>query len=121
MASVKPTITRLGDNAVRLDFALTAADSDGFPIGKHWIDYADRTVQITGSLNGGSVAIQGSNDGNNWFTLDDPQGVDLTFSALGGKAIAEIPAFVRPLLSGGAAPVVTASFTMRRARSGMQR
>lgn len=121
MATVNPTITRQGDNGVRMVFTLTNTDADGAPIGKQWIDFADRSVQVTGTLGGATVAIQGSHDGTTWFTLDDPQGVDLSFAALGGKAVAEIPTFTRPLLSGGAGSNVAVAFMLRRARSGMQR
>lgn len=42
--------------------------------------YTDRSVQVTGTFGGATVAVQGSNDGTNWSTLTDPQGNDLTFS-----------------------------------------
>jgi len=38
-------------------------------------DFGDRTVQIGGTFGaGGSVTLQGSNDGTNWVAVTDPKG-----------------------------------------------
>jgi len=119
MATVNPTIARLGDNTVRFRFVLTNVDFDGAPIGKNHADFADRNVQVYGTLGGASITVQGGNDGTNWYTLDDPQGVDLVLSAAGGKSISEVPALTRPFLSGGAGSSVTVDIVCRRSRSGV--
>lgn len=65
-------------------------------------DYADRSVQVSGTFGGASVDIEGSNDGSNWSTLNDPQGNALTFS--GGsriEAILELSRYIRPKVTGG--------------------
>lgn len=119
MATVKPTIQRVGDNAARITWVLTNADSDGAPVGNSFNDFFDRSVQVSGAFGGAAVAIQGSNDGGStWFAIDDPQGGDLAFWAAGGKAISEVPLLMRPLLTGGASSAVTVSLFARRARSG---
>lgn len=66
-------------------------------------DYQDRSVQITGTFgSGGSVSIQGSNDGGTtWATLTDPLGNALTFTAAGMKQITEIPYQIRPNVTAG--------------------
>lgn len=65
-------------------------------------EYADRTVQVIGALGtGGSVTIQGSNDGATWFTLTDQTGAALTFTALGAKVAAEAPQWMRPNVTAG--------------------
>jgi hypothetical protein len=43
-------------------------------------DYADRSVQVEGTFGSATITIEGSNDGTNWETLRDPQGVALTFT-----------------------------------------
>ena len=118
MATVTPTITRINDETARITWVLTNTDADGAPVGKHWADHADRNVQVLGTFGGATVAMQGSNDGGTtYFTLDDPQGTDLSFSAAGGKAVSEVPQLTRPLLTGGAASSVTVAMVLRRSRS----
>lgn len=72
---------------------------DGAPI--RMGRFPDKTVQFTSGA--GTVTIQGSNDGTNWSTLNDVNGVDLAALASGAiAAIAESPLFIRPLVAGPA-------------------
>jgi hypothetical protein len=66
-------------------------------------NYQDRTVQVVGTFGaGGSVTIQGSNDGGTtWAALSDPLGNALTFTAAGMKAITELPYEIRPSVTAG--------------------
>ena len=66
--------------------------------------YNDRTVSVTGTF-GGTVSIQGSNDGTNWFTLTDNSGLALEFTAAGMKLIAEAPLYIRPSAGSGVSDV----------------
>lgn len=69
---------------------------------------SDRTVSISGTFGGGTVAIQGSNDGTTWFTLNDFLGVDLTGLAANTMAlVAENPRYMRPIVTGGAGTALT--------------
>lgn len=64
--------------------------------------YGDRTVQVTGTFgSGGTVVIQGSNDGQNWKTLVDPQGNALSFTSTGLELILECPRYTRPNVTAG--------------------
>lgn len=45
--------------------------------------YTDKSVQVTGTVGGASLAFEGSNDGVNYHTLTDPQGNALLFTAVG--------------------------------------
>jgi hypothetical protein len=65
--------------------------------------WQDRTVHLFGTWDSATVVIQGSNDGNDWQTLRDPAGNNLSFTANGLKAILELPRYIRPSKSGGAA------------------
>lgn len=61
--------------------------------------FADRTVQITGELDGATVALQGSMDGDNWFPIttngEDPiEGTGLFWAW-------ENPKYMRPTVTGG--------------------
>lgn len=64
--------------------------------------WPDRSVQVFGTFGtGGSVRIQGSNDGTNWAVLTDPQGNDLNITAAKIEAITELTRYVRPLVTAG--------------------
>lgn len=63
---------------------------------------ADRSVQVTGTFGvGGTVVLQGSNDGTNYRTLTDPQGNALSFTAAAIEAVQEITRYTRPSVTGG--------------------
>jgi len=57
------------------------------------------------------------NDGANWDTLNNAQGTPATFTAQGTKQIVEVPQYIRPLLSGGAASSLTVTMIARRGNS----
>jgi hypothetical protein len=65
--------------------------------------FADRSVQITGTFGaGGSVSIEGSNDGGTtWTVLKDPLGAALTFTATGLRNVGDIAHRVRPRVTAG--------------------
>lgn len=63
---------------------------------------ADRSVQIDGTFGaGGSVSIQGSNDGATFYTLNDAQGAALTFTSAGLKQIVEVTRYIKPVVTAG--------------------
>jgi hypothetical protein len=64
--------------------------------------YADRSVQVSGTFGaGGTVVVQGSNNGTNYHTLTDPQGNALSFTAAGLEQITEVVKFIRPSVTAG--------------------
>lgn len=71
--------------------------------------WADRTVQAVGTFT--SITMQGSNDGANWFILNDPQGVDIVLTAPGGATISENPIYIRPVSVGAAGCTVIVTGT----------
>jgi hypothetical protein len=68
------------------------------------LDLVDRCVQVVGDFDGGTVAIEGSNDGATYFTLtsSDSFGCALAFNAPGLKGVADNPAWLRPRRDGAA-------------------
>ncbi len=79
--------------------------------------FADRSVQITGTLGaGGTVLIEGSNDGGTtWHTLNDPQGVALSINALKVKQVGEVTELLRARVSAGDGTTnLSAYFLLRR-------
>ena len=62
----------------------------------------DRVVQVTGTFGaGGTIILEGSVDGTNWFQLRDPSSTLISFTAAGGKAVLEAVPFVRPRVTAG--------------------
>ncbi len=79
---------------------LTTTNADGQALRVD--DKRDRSVSVSGTFGvGGTLVIQGSNDGVNWYTLSDLQGSALSFTAAGLKGVAESPVWIRPFISGG--------------------
>lgn len=65
--------------------------------------YADRSVQVSGTFGGATVAIQGTNeDSTNFYTLSDSGGLDLSLTAPGRpRFITEATLHTKPLITGG--------------------
>lgn len=62
---------------------------------------SDRSIQVSGTLGTATINVQGSNDGTNWATLNDPAGGALGTMGLGIKEILENTQFIRPVVVGG--------------------
>jgi len=63
--------------------------------------FADKTVTITGTFAAATIALQGSNDATNWFSLTDPQGNAISKTAAAIEAVTENPLWIRPAVTGG--------------------
>jgi hypothetical protein len=62
----------------------------------------DRSVQVGGTFGaGGTIVIEGSNDGTNYRTLTDPQGNALSFTSANLEAVQELTRFIRGRVSAG--------------------
>jgi hypothetical protein len=73
---------------------------DGVPFS--YPDWADRCIQVFGTFGvGGSISIQGSNDGVNYSTLTDQNGVLMTFTANAIKQMSEAPLYIKPIVTAG--------------------
>lgn len=67
-----------------------------------WSNFADRSIQFSGTFGtGGSVTLQGSNDGTNWQPLTDPQGNAITKTAAAIEQVLESTRFIRPVVTAG--------------------
>jgi len=88
---------------------LTQTSSDtGSPVELY--DHADASVQVGGTLGaGGTVVLEGSNDGVTYFTLNDTAAAPISKTAAGLSQIAEVCRFIRPRVSAGDG---TTSFTV---------
>lgn len=77
------------------------------------IGFQNRTIQVSGILAGATVALLGSNDAENWHTLRDPQGNKLLFTTPDLKSIQELPAYIKPVSTGGVDSEVTVSLFLQ--------
>ena len=76
---------------------ISAAITTGDALEK--VQLTDRTVQMTGTWDGATIVMQGSLDGVTYFTLTDPQGNALSFTADGLESVMEATRFIRPFRS----------------------
>lgn len=118
MATVNPTITFVGNDAVEFKWDLTSTNRDGAPITENHSDYADRSMLATGTWGGATLSIEGSQDGSTFVELSDAASVNaLTATANASAPIAEVPRYTRPYLSvAGAGADLTVSILCRRSR-----
>jgi hypothetical protein len=68
--------------------------------------YRPCAIQVTGTFDGGSVAVQGSNDYKvpvAWFPLHDPLGDVLEITEESLRSIRESPVWIRVCAAGGQA------------------
>lgn len=120
MATINPTYSFVGsgEHTVVATWATFATADTLTPVGSRWADYSDRSVQLEGTF-GGTVTMQGSNDGTNYQSLTDPQGNAIAKSAGAIEAISEATLFVRPSCGVGVT-ATTVTLVMRRGRGGLE-
>jgi hypothetical protein len=118
MATFVPTFSKIrgpagGVDAMVVTWTPLAASGD---IGQalQRTDLVDRSVQITGTFSGATLAFEGSNDGVNYFTLSNPSGTALTFTSAGLMQVTEATAWVRPHITAGTGASLSATLTARR-------
>lgn len=103
MAVRNPTTTRRGPNGEVLvaTWAALANTDTGAPLA-NLEHYGEKSFQLTGTLGAaGACTIEGSNDGTNWATLKDKQGVAMVLVALGFSSTQDRPLYVRPNITAG--------------------
>lgn len=121
MATIMPMFTKIrgpagGIDAVVATWAgLTSSGDVGAALQR--LDLVDRSVQMYGTWGGGTVVWEGSNDGVNYSTLNNPFGAAISLSANGLMQVTEATAWVRPHCTADTAGV-TVTVTMRRTMRG---
>ncbi len=106
MATVNSTVVNLqtyGDRGVHV-YTWTPITFSGTDVGSalEMPGSADRTVQVVGTFGaGGSVRIEGSNDGTNYAVLTDPQGNALDITTAKIESIMELTRYIRPRITAG--------------------
>lgn len=119
MATVASTLLdALVDQKLYTWTPLTTTNADGS--GAQYTGSGDRTVQVTGTFGvGGTVIVEGSLDGTNWFGLKDPGGTAISLTAAGLRAVLENCSFIRPRVTAGDGTTsITAILLIRRNANG---
>jgi hypothetical protein len=98
MSTINPTITDMVLGKLYTWANVTAADTaSAIECG----GYVDKSVQFTGTFNGATAVMKGSNDGITFETLTDPQGNDISKTAVDLEQITEATRHIQPTFSGG--------------------
>jgi hypothetical protein len=77
-------------------------------------NFADRSIQVAGTFGSATVTVQGSNDGTNWATLNDPQGNALAVTSAKIEQILELTRYLRVTTSGGTGTDLDVTLLCRR-------
>lgn len=121
MATISGQYDQVNHDSVRITWAhVTEADdcaAFGAANGANLAEYDDRSVQVSGAFGGGSIALHGSNDGENFAILSDPTGVALSISAEKIRGVLEYVHAVKPVRTGGSSMDVTITLLAKRKRS----
>lgn len=72
----------------------------------------DGSLQVEGTFAGATVILEGTNDGTNWFPLDDKQGTPISLTAAGLEAMGPRPWKVRASTSGGGGSAINATLLL---------
>lgn len=98
MADITPTIKSVGDGWL-VEWDQINADDEGATTkgvrnAEHLAAYPDKTIQLSGTFNGGTYALEGSMDGSQWdsaYSLggDVAAGSAISFTAVGSAVIAQ--------------------------------
>lgn len=111
--AITTTTENLGDGSVTV-VKFAGATTNDTTAAIEWATFGDRSVQVAGTFGGGTVTIEGSNDGSNWATLADAQGNALTITTAKIEQILEATRYMRAAVTGGTGVSLTITVFMRR-------
>lgn len=76
------------------------SDDSGAPL--QMPAFSDRSIQFTGTFGaGGTVSLEGSNDGTNYEILQDIEGAAITLTSAGIRSVLELTRYIRPHVTAG--------------------
>lgn len=110
MANIVPTAVE-GSTSYRWTDYSTA--DEAIPVRMQNMEGLAGAVQVTGTFGGATIALQVSNNGTNFVTLNDAVGAPITFTAAGMREFSTAALFIKPTSSGGTADNVTVTITLR--------
>lgn len=100
MAVKAATVTILTGGVVLVSWGPMANGDTGAPVS--YPAHADKSIQVEGTFGtGGSVAVQGSNDGSNYRALNDLGGTAIAMTAAAIKGVGENTQYIQPAVTAG--------------------
>lgn len=99
MAVVAPVVERFGGSSMRITWPNLKAGDIGEAVTPQL--FQDRSAQVKGTFSTGKLAIEGSNDGEEFVSLTDPRGNDLVIMAAKIEQIEDCSFSIRPTVQGG--------------------
>jgi hypothetical protein len=116
MAVISVVNTRLQTNTISRVWTPMLNGDTGQPVEVG--DFADYSIQFGGTFGaGGTVVMEGSNDGSTYFTLTDAQAVTISKTSAALEQIAEVVRYIRPSVTAGDGTTsITVSMYGRRGR-----
>lgn len=109
MAAIKPTVTDVSirGNESTYTVVWTPVTEADTCVAVQMPEYADRSIQVSGTFGGASVAVQGSNDGTNFAALRDPSSTTIAITTAGIRAVLENTYQTKPVATGGTSQSLT--------------
>lgn len=116
MAAIAPTITDVspsGDGSA-LKVVWTPVTSAGADTcnAVHYPKHSVKSIQVTGTFGGASIAVNGSNDGTNFAALNTPANAAIAITAAKINAVLENTEYIQPASTGGTGSTVTISMLL---------
>ncbi len=117
MATRTAAITEIkgfGEFAHQVQWTGLLNGDDGSPIAMP--GHVFRSVQFTGTFGaGGTIQIEGSNDGTNYVVLTDFQGNNISKTSAALEGVQELTYYIRPRVTAGdGTTALVATLVMRR-------
>lgn len=111
MAAIAATIRIVGagNNACKVAVWTGVTEADTC-VAVSFPDLTDRSVHVSGTFGGASVAIQGSNNnGASFVAMNDPGGTVIAITSEKIKAILENSEQIKPAITGGSSQALVIS------------
>jgi hypothetical protein len=100
MATINPVIELMGDRGLRATWPNMANGDVGAPV--NWTNFMDRSIQVEGVFGtGGSVAVEGSNNGTNFRSVSDMRGNALAINTARIEQLEDCVFLLRPNVTAG--------------------
>lgn len=103
MATRSASVSRIqtwGDDSHLISWSGLLNGDDGSPV--EMPGSSDRSIQFVGTFGvGGTIQIEGSNDGTNYVVLTDPQGNNISKTSAALEMVTELTRYIRPRVTAG--------------------
>jgi hypothetical protein len=120
MATINASITRVGNNGLVLQWTPVTENDTMATAAIDIGDYADRSIQVSGTIGGTTITVQGSNDASAFSALRNVLGSAISITAADLVSVLEACRYIKPVRAGGASASITVTIFARRSRGGKE-